>query len=64
MSLRFKVPKGGEGAVLWCDMDHVYEKEEFIEIVHNKRTALYIPKRAIADLKELDAVITRCRNKH
>ena len=61
MALRVKLPKGGENWVLWCDVDHVYEREDFVEIVHNKNASLYIPKRVIDDLKALDAVIKRCR---
>ena len=63
MMLRFKLPKGGDGYVLWCDVDHVYDKENFVEIVHNKRATLYIPKRAIPDLEALGGVINRCRGK-
>ena len=61
MALRVKLPKGGENWVLWCDVDHVYEREDFVEVVHNKNASLYIPKRVIEDLNELDAVIKRCR---
>lgn len=61
MSLRIKLPKGGENWVLWCDVDHVYEHEKFVEIVHNKKASLYIPKRVIPDLDALDAIIKRCR---
>ena len=63
MALRVKLPKGGENWVLWCDVDHVYEREDFVEIVHNKNASLYIPKRVIDDLPALDAVIKRCRGK-
>lgn len=61
MAVRTKLPKGGENWVLWCDVDHVYERDEFVEIVHNKRASLFIPKRCIDDLSVLDAVIKRCR---
>ena len=61
MALRMKLPKGAESFVLWCDVDHVYERDEFVEIVHNKKSSLYIPKRCIDDLDALDAVIKRCR---
>ena len=61
MALRVKLPKGGENWVLWCDVDHVYEREDFVEVVHNKNASLYIPKRVIEDLDALDAVIKRCR---
>ena len=61
MALRVKLPKGGENWVLWCDVDHVYEREDFVEIVHNKNASLYIPKRVIDDLPALDSVIKRCR---
>ena len=61
MALRVKLPKGGENWVLWCDVDHVYEREDFVEIVHNKKSSLYIPKRVIDDLPALDAVLKRCR---
>ena len=61
MALRLKLPKGGESWVLWCDVDHVYEREDFVEIVHNKKASLFIPKRCIPDLNELDAIVKRCR---
>lgn len=61
MALRTKLPKGGENWVLWCDVDHVYEREDFVEVVHNKRSSLFIPKRCIDDLDALDAAIKRCR---
>ena len=61
MALRMKLPKGAESLVLWCDVDHVYERENFVEIVHNKHSSLYIPKRCIDDLNALDGVIKRCR---
>ena len=61
MAVRTKLPKGAENWVLWCDVDHVYEREDFVEIVHNKRSSLFIPKRCIDDLGALDAAIKRCR---
>ena len=61
MMIHTKLPKGGANWVLWCDVDHVYERDDFVEIVHNKRATLFIPKRCIKDLDELDAVIQRCR---
>ena len=61
MMIHNKLPKGGENWVLWCDVDHVYEREDFVEIVHNKKASLFIPKRCIPDLNELDAIIKRCR---
>ena len=61
MCVRAKLPKGGETLVLWCDVEHVYEREDFVEIVHNKQSALFIPKRVIDDLDALDTVITQCR---
>ena len=61
MALRLKLPKGGENWVLWCDVDHVYDKETFVEIIHNKKMSLHIPKRCIEDIKEFDAIVTRCR---
>lgn len=63
MALRFKAPKSGENPVLWCDVDHVYDGGEFVEIVHNKKASLYIPKRAIADLSALDEAVKTCRGK-
>ena len=63
MALRMKLPKGAEEMVLWCDVDHVYEREDFVEIVHNKRASLFIPKRCIDDLDALDRVIQRCKGK-
>lgn len=59
--LHQKLPKGGQNWVLWCDVDHVYEQEEFVEIVHNKRASLFIPKRCIDDLDAFDAAVKRCR---
>ena len=61
MALHLKLPKGAESMVLWCDVEHVYEREDFVEIVHNKRSLLCIPKRCIPDIDELDRVIQRCR---
>ena len=61
MAVRTKLPKGAENWVLWCDVDHVYEREDFVEIVHNKKASLFIPKRCIDDLGALDAAIKRCR---
>lgn len=63
VALRVKLPKGAENWVLWCDVDHVYERENFVEIVHNKNASLYIPKRCIDDIDALDAVIKQCRGK-
>lgn len=63
MGLYIKLPHGAENLVLWCDVDHVYEREDFVEVVHNKRSSLYIPKRVIDDLPALDAIIQRCRGK-
>lgn len=61
MALRLKLPKGGENWVLWCDVNHVYDKDDTVEIVHNKKMNLHIPKRCIEDIKEFDAIVTRCR---
>jgi len=61
MALRLKLPKGAESWVLWCDVDHVYDKDTFVEVVHNKRATLHIPKRCIEDVKAFDAIVTRCR---
>ena len=61
MALRLKLPKGGENWVLWCDVDHVYDKDDFVEIIHNKKASLHIPKRCIENLSEFDAIVTRCR---
>ena len=63
MMLRFKVPKGGEIGVLWCDVDHVYDKDAFVEVVHNKYASLHIPKRVIENIEALDGIIKRCRGK-
>lgn len=61
MALRLKLPKGGENWVLWCDVDHVYDRDDFVEIVHNKKATLHIPKRCIEDVQAFDAIVTRCR---
>ena len=61
MMIHNKLPKGGENWVLWCDVDHVYEREDFVEIVHNKKASLFIPKRCIPDLTEFDTIVKRCR---
>ncbi|MBE6807766.1 MAG: hypothetical protein E7527_07195 [Ruminococcaceae bacterium] len=63
MALRLKLPKGAENWVLWCDVDHVYDKDDFVEVVHNKKATLHIPKRCIEDLEAFDAIVTRCRQK-
>ena len=62
IALRTKLPKGGENWVLWCDVDHVYERDTFIEVVHHKRGSLFIPKWCIPDLNEFDAIIQRCKS--
>ena len=61
MALRTKLPRGGENWVLWCDVNHVYEREDCVEVVHNKRASLFIPKRCIPDLEAFDTAIKRCR---
>lgn len=61
MMIHNKLPKGGNNWVLWCDVNHVYEREDFVEIVHNNKATLYIPKRCIPDLDALDTIIKRCR---
>ena len=61
MMIHNKLPKGGQNWVLWCDVDHVYEREDFVEIVHNKKASLFIPKRCIPDLDAFDAIVKRCR---
>lgn len=63
LALRVKAPKGGENWVLWCDVDHVYDKDEFVEFVHNKHSTLHIPKRAIPDIPAFEAALNRCRGK-
>ena len=61
IALRVKGQTTAENYALWCDVDHVYEREDFVEIVHNKHASLYIPKRVIDDLDAFDTVIKRCR---
>ncbi len=63
LALRLKMPKGAESWVLWCDVDHVYDKGEFVEFVHNKHATLYIPKRVIEDIPAFEAALNRCRGK-
>ena len=63
LALRIKGQTGSESFVLWCDVDHVYDKDEFVEIVHDKHGTLHIPKRAIEDLTAFEAVLNRCRGK-
>ncbi len=63
MMLHIKVPKGGEVSVLWCDVNHVYDKDTYVEIVHNKHATLYIPKRVIEDMSVFEAAISCCWNK-
>lgn len=63
MMLHIKVPKGGEVGVLWCDVNHVYDKDTYVEIVHNKHATLYIPKRVIDDMTVFEAAISRCWSK-
>lgn len=63
LALRVKAPKGGENWALWCDVDHVYDKDEFVEFIHNKHATLHIPKRAIDDLATFESVVNRCRGR-
>lgn len=61
LALRLKMPKGGENWVLWCDVDHVYDKENFVEFVHDKSSTLHIPKRVIPDMAAFESALNRCR---
>ena len=63
LALRIKGQKTPESYVLWCDVDHVYDKGDFVEIIHNKRGNLHIPKRAIEDIAAFEAALNRCRGK-
>lgn len=63
LALRIKGQTGSESFVLWCDVDHVYDKDEFVEVVHDKHGTLHIPKRAIENLTAFEAVLNRCRGK-
>ena len=63
LALRIKAPKGSESFVLWCDVDHVYDRGDFVEIIHNKRGNLQIPKRAIEDIAAFESALNRCRGK-
>ena len=63
MALRVKLPKGGENWVLWCDVDHVYDKDDFVEFVHDKHSTLHIPKRVIEDMATFESALNRCRGK-
>ena len=63
LALRIKAQKSSETFVLWCDVDHVYDKGDFVEIVHNKRGTLQIPKRAIEDIDAFESALNRCRGK-
>ncbi len=61
-ALRMETPKSGNNWVLWCDVDHVYDRDPFAEMVLDKnRGALYIPKRAIPDIPAFEAALKRCR---
>ena len=63
LALRIKGLTTGEVWVLWCDVDHVYDKGAFVEFVHNKKASLYVPKRAIPDIAAFEAALNRCRDK-
>ena len=63
LAMRIKGQKTQENYVLWCDVDHVYDKGDFVEIVHNKRGTLTIPKRAIEDITAFEEIVNRCRGK-
>lgn len=63
LALRIKAQKSSETFVLWCDVDHVYDKGDFVEIIHNKRGNLQIPKRAIEDIAAFESALKRCRGK-
>jgi methionyl-tRNA synthetase len=41
----------------------LYDKGEFVEVVHNKQATLHIPKRCIEDIAAFEAVLNRCRGK-
>ena len=63
IALRVKGQTTAENYALWCDVDHVYDKGEFVEVVHNKQATLHIPKRCIEDIAAFEAVLNRCRGK-
>lgn len=63
IALRIKGQKTGENPVLWCDVNHVYDKDDFVEVVHNRHGTLHIPKRAIDDLTAFDTIVSQCREK-
>lgn len=63
LALRIKGQKTPETFVLWCDVDHVYDKGDFVEIIHNKRGNLQIPKRAVEDVAAFEAALNRCRGR-
>ena len=63
MALRIKGQRTPENYVLWCDVDHVYDKGDFVEIIHNKRGNLHIPKRAIEDIAAFESALKQCRGK-
>ena len=63
LALRLKMPKGAENWVLWCDVEHVYDKDTMVEFVHNKHATLHIPKRAIEDIDAFETVLNQCRGK-
>ena len=63
VALRVKGQQTPESFILWCDVDHVYDRGDMVEIVHNKQATLHIPKRCIEDIDAFEAVLNRCRGK-
>ncbi len=50
-------------AVVWEEINHVYDRDTFVEFVMHRHTTFRIPKRCIEDVTAFGEIITRCRKK-
>ncbi|MBQ8683801.1 MAG: hypothetical protein IJ518_04740 [Clostridia bacterium] len=57
----FRTAASGEVGVFWEDIDHVYDKDDMVEIEYKGGGLLFIPKRFIVDLQKFDEIIRKCR---
>lgn len=50
-----------EMAVVWSEVNHVYNKDDFVEINLQKYSLFRIPKRCISDFAAFEKVVDSCR---
>lgn len=50
-----------EMAVVWSEVNHVYNKDEFVEFNVQKYSLFRIPKRCIADFAAFEKIVDHCR---